>query len=1219
MAARQTPVKSSKKDAVSSGSKMKQSSLLSFFKKSSPVKESTPPNGESSPTRGKGDALTDSFTSPEASFSDLFKENNDPEVKLVPLARSESRTPLLDVKSNIPSSPTRDEPVQDDEDDTPVVLSSSRRGTVRKNVSYAESDEEEDEDEDGAPIKTKRRRIDIDDPEDDDFVVPDHESEPEDDLIDDVVPDDDGEPVEADENDDDDDIVDFKLKKTPSKKSKDISNSSFNLSERFGTTSTTSTPSRPSVSKKTSSSSSTPVKKNFTKLNEERYQWLVTVKDAEGRLESDPDYDPRTLFIPSSAWSKFTSFEKQYWDIKSKMWDCIVFFKKGKFYELYEKDADLAHNLFDLKLAGGGRANMRLAGVPEMSFDYWASSFIAKGYKVAKVDQKESMLAKSIRDKSNKNGKKDAVVHRELEAVLTVGTLTDENMLTDDMSTYCLALKESLKEDGTKVFGISFVDTATGAVKLLEFEDDSECTKLETALAQIRPKEIIVERNHIAPLTLKLLKLNSAQGSLWNYLKSGEEFWDSDTTFENLTRLKFFPAENLDDLSKYPKALVEFHENHLTGFSAFGALFYYLRSLKLDKSIISMGKINKYDFIRSSSSLVLDGITLQNLEIFGNSFDGSDKGTLFKILNKGITPFGKRLFRSWVIHPLYDREMIEARLDSVELLLNDGDLRYLVESKLSKLPDLERLLSRVHSGYLKIKDFVRVIEGFEEIASLIKIMKTNYGETYEKLGGSLRKILAKLPPKLQSCVDKWSDAFDRMDAIHNGTLTPQRGIEPEFDESKDKVTGLESKLNDLLKQYRREYKCQEMCFRDSGKEIFLVECPKSIEKKLPSNWIQMGATNKLKRYWPPAVKTIVDDLMEARELHKILTEQLQTRLYAKFDLDSKTWSKAVNCVAGIDCLMALAKASESLGLPSCRPEFVDNDGRAMVEFKELRNPCFIQGGVSGTKDFIPNDIKLGGAFEDPNLALLTGANAAGKSTVLRMTCVAVIMAQIGCFVPCESAKLTPIDRIMTRLGANDNIMQGKSTFYVELSETKRMLETATPRSLIVMDELGRGGSSSDGFAIAEAVLHHMATHVQSIGFFATHYSTLGLSFKTHPQVKSQRMAIICDSASRNITFLYKLEDGTSPGSFGMHVASMCGIEESIVDNAELAAKTYEHTSKLKNSEVNKFENEKLLIPLGLQSDFSWLLKNDEKLQEGIADYDKTVALKNILAMANGFS
>ncbi|GMF62800.1 unnamed protein product [[Candida] boidinii] len=184
----------------------------------------------------------------------------------------------------------------------------------------------------------------------------------------------------------------------------------------------------------------------------------------------------------------------------------------------------------------------------------------------------------------------------------------------------------------------------------------------------------------------------------------------------------------------------------------------------------------------------------------------------------------------------------------------------------------------------------------------------------------------------------------------------------------------------------------------------------------------------------------------------------------------------------------------------CRPEFVEESESSFIDFKELRHPCFIPGGVSGTKDFIPNDVSLG--VEDKNhVALLTGANAAGKSTLLRMTCVAVIMAQIGCFVPASSAKLTTIDSIMTRLGANDNIMQGKSTFFVELSETKRMLENATPRSLLVLDELGRGGSSSDGFAIAESMLHHIATHVQSLGFFATHYGTLGSSFKVNQMVR----------------------------------------------------------------------------------------------------------------------
>lgn len=961
---------------------------------------------------------------------------------------------------------------------------------------------------------------------------------------------------------------------------------------------------------KSHKNSSTP-QNRFVKENEERYQWLVHVKDSEGRPETDPEYDSRTLYIPNSAWAKFSAFEKQYWAIKAKMWDTVVFFKKGKFFELYEKDADIAHQKFDLKLAGTGRANMRLAGIPEMSFDYWARRFVDEGYKVAKVIQKETMLAKQMRERKSKG--KSKVIKRELDCVLTCGTLTDQNMLTDDMSKYCLALKEETNDDNSKTFGVCFIDTSTGKIQITQFDDDPECGKLETLLAQVQPMEILVEKSKISPLAMKILRFNSHARAMFNFLKPDSEFWDFDTTYEQLTKGKYFESGGLEDVSHYPPTLARYYKSEKTlAFSAFGALLWYLKSLKLDHDTISMGNVSEYnpfsgDF--SNASMRLDGVTLQNLEIFSNSFDQSDKGTLFKLLNRGITAFGKRAFKGWVLHPLMNKKKLDSRLDSVEQIMNDGDLRSLIEGKLSKLPDLERFLARIHSGSLKVKDFSKVIDGFQTILSLVKYLKSDN----VSLKGYLSELVDQFPDELAQCVSKWDKAFDRRLASSEGTLVPAPGVEPEFDASNAKVKGLEKDLDDTLHEYRRTFRCQEMCYKDYGKELYLIEVPKRIASRIPDDWQQMSATSKSKRYWSPKVRQLVKEYMEARELHRILCDSLQQKMYARFDKDYSTWSKVVECVGKLDCLISLVRSSESLGSPLCRPEFVESN-TAFLDFKELRHPCFIPGGASGTHDFIPNDVSLGMQGKG-QIGLLTGANAAGKSTLLRMTGIAVIMAQIGCFVPAREARLVPVDAIMTRLGANDNIMQGKSTFFVELSETKRMLDNATPRSLIILDELGRGGSSNDGFAIAEAVLHHIATHVQSIGFFATHYGTLGQSFVSHPRVKPLRMGIIVDEASRNITFLYKLQPGKSNGSFGMHVASMCGISKSIVDSAEVAAREHEHTSRLRKAHQIHGTS----VPLGLQSDFSWISQS-KPIERTCAVYNEMVkkdALAAIFEMVGG--
>ncbi|ODV83458.1 hypothetical protein CANARDRAFT_202939 [[Candida] arabinofermentans NRRL YB-2248] len=1222
--------------------KLKQASLLSFFsKKPAPTTKSS---SDDSTAKSK-DIVTPASSSPLKGSADSFDKTSANTSLDIPQKKEASKKietqkevePISTPKSlkKVNSSAAFDSFLDDSEADVSVVPSSPLTTTGRrvKKINYAESDNEDNEsDEDGGISKStnrKRRKVVIDDDDDDDDFKLDNEQVSDDDPMDaDVVPDDfEDDKMDFDDDDDLDEVLE-KAEKMKSKKSstqskkevmKDISNTSFassSLASKFTANSSLNTDETAQKTVpfkrpfKSETSAITPQKK-FAKENEERYQWLIDIKDADGRSQTDPEYDPRTLYIPKVAWQKFTAFETQYWEIKSKMWDSVVFFKKGKFYELYEKDADLAHQKFDLKLAGTGRANMRLAGIPEMSFNYWAKRFVDEGYKVAKVDQKESMLAKEIREKNGAtSSKEDKVIKRELSCVLTCGTLTDENMLSDEMAKYCLSIKEVTNFDNTKTFGVCFVDTATGKMQLTQFNDDPECNKLETLLTQVQPMEVLVEKSNISSFVMKLLRFNSHPAAIFNFLKPQEEFWDHEQTFEQLVRGKYFEAEDLDDLSNYPPTLVKFHEKSQTvGFSAFGALVWYLKSLKLDESIISMGNVDQYDPFTSSfakTSMRLDGVTLQNLEIFTNSFDQSDKGTLFKLLNRAVTPFGKRLFRNWIVHPLMNQDKIESRLDSVEALLNDGELKSLLESKLAKLPDIERMLARIHSGTLKIKEFTKVVEGFEIIRDLVTVLKQTYGADCSALGGDLGKIISSFPAELDECVDRWSGAFDRQLASSEGILVPEVGIEPEFDESNAEMKRMEKELDDIMRDYRREFKAQEMCYRDSGKEIYLIEVPIKAVSKVPKDWQQMAATAKCKRYWSPKVKLLVRKLMEARELHKILSESLQQKMYAKFDKDYEIWSLALKHVSEVDCLISLVRSSESLGSPVCRPTFIDND-RAEIEFKELRHPCFIPGGSSGTKDFIPNDISLGVNNEN-QIGLLTGANAAGKSTLLRMTCVAVIMAQIGCFIPATSARLTPIDSIMTRLGANDNIMQGKSTFFVELSETKRILEMATPKSLIILDELGRGGSSSDGFAIAEAVLHHIATHIQSIGYFATHYGTLYNSFTHHPAITPLRMGILVEDDSRDITFLYKLEPGRSSGSFGMHVAAMCGVNKEIVDNAEIAAKTWEYTSRLKNatSEVDT-------IPLGLTSDISWLINKRSIGDDGCAVYNDE-SRKNALAI-----
>ncbi|KFH47352.1 DNA mismatch repair protein-like protein [Hapsidospora chrysogenum ATCC 11550] len=908
--------------------------------------------------------------------------------------------------------------------------------------------------------------------------------------------------------------------------------------------------------------------KAHTREPEDRYPWLANIRDKEKRTPDDPEYDPRTIYIPPLAWNKFSPFEKQYWEIKQNHWDTIVFFKKGKFYELYENDATIGHQEFDFKMTD--RVNMRMVGVPESSLDHWVNQFIAKQYKVARVDQMETNLGKEMRERQDKTGKKaDKVITRQLACVLTAGTLVDGGMLQDDMAAYCVAIKESVVDD-MPAFGVAFVDTATGRFHVSGFVDDADRTKFETLIAQTSPRELLLEKSRVSTKTLRILKNNTSPTTIWTHLRPVTEFWDADTTVRELNCGNYFITQDgSDDI--WPETLQQYKDDELV-MSAVGGLVSYLKFLKLERPLLSQGSFESYSPIQKNGTLILDGQTLVNLELFANSVNGGPEGTLFSLLNKCVTPFGKRMFRQWVAHPLCDIRRINERLDAVEMLNSDPSVREQFASQLVKMPDLERLISRIHAGACKPEDFVRVLEGFEQIEYTMSLLEAFKG------GEGIVDQLVSSMPSLAEPLNYWRTAFDRRKARDEKLLIPERGIEEDFDESLDRMDEIKAQLKGLLDQKKVSLKCKTLKYTDIGKEIYQLEAPKSV--KVPSDWRQMSSTKDLRRWYFDELTSLVRDLQEAEETHSQLVKEVAARFFQKFDVDYEIWLKAVKIVAQLDCLVSLARASSSLGQPSCRPDFVD-ENRSVVDFEELRHPCMI----NTVDDFIPNDIKLGG--NQAKINLLTGANAAGKSTVLRMSCIAVIMAQIGCFVPASSARLTPVDRIMSRLGANDNIFAAQSTFFVELAETKKILSEATPRSLVILDELGRGTSSYDGVAVAQAVLHHVATHIGCIGFFATHYHSLAVEFENHPEIRARRMQIDVDEEARRVTFLYKLEDGVAEGSFGMHCAAMCGISSKVIERAEVAAREWEHTSRLKDS----LERAKTgcYIPLGILSDVGSLL------------------------------
>ena len=705
---------------------------------------------------------------------------------------------------------------------------------------------------------------------------------------------------------------------------------------------------------------------------EKRYPWLANIQDIDRHPPGHPDYDPRTVYIPPNAFANFSPFEKQYWEIKQKFWDTIVFFKKGKFYELYENDATIGHQLFDLKLTD--RVNMRMVGVPEMSLDHWANQFVAKGYKIARVDQCESALGKEMREREDSQGpavkgkkKPDKIIKRELACVLTGGTLVEGSMLQDDNATFCVAIKESVVDD-LPAFGIAFVDTATGQFFLSDFVDDVDLTKFETFVAQTRPQELLLEKSCISTKALRILKNNTNPTTIWNHLKPGKEFWDADVTRRELDCNGYFLSDAPNGEEVWPEKLHEAREKDLV-MSALGALVQYLRTLKLERNLLTQGNFASYSPIQKGTTLVLDGQTLINLEVFANSFDGGQDGTLFTLLNRCVTPFGRRMFRQWVCHPLADAKRINERLDAVDMLNADRTLSDQFIASMTRMPDLERLISRIHAGVCKPDDFVRVLEGFEQIEYTMSLLGAFGGGE-----GIVDRLIAAMPD-LTEPLEWWKTAFDRTKAREYKLLVPEHGIEEEFDESQDRITEVEGELQALLERKQKELGSKKVAFKNIGKEVYQLEVPNSI--KVPKDWKMMSSAAGFKRYYFGELSDLVRDLQEAQETHGQIVKQVAGRFFARFDENYKTWLAAIKVISQLDCLISLAAASAALGEPSCRPTFVEAE-RSIVEFEELRHPCVLPN----VTDFIPNDVKLGG--ETANINLLTGANAAGKSTILRM-------------------------------------------------------------------------------------------------------------------------------------------------------------------------------------------------------------------------------------------
>ncbi|KAI0367675.1 DNA mismatch repair protein Msh6 [Pilatotrama ljubarskyi] len=935
--------------------------------------------------------------------------------------------------------------------------------------------------------------------------------------------------------------------------------------------------------------------KDEKKSAENPYSFLLDVRDKDGVRPGEPGYDPRTLYIPAKAWKEFTPFEKQFWEIKQNHFDTVLFFQKGKFLELYEDDARIGHQEFDLKLTQ--RVKMSMVGVPEMSFNFWAAKFLAKGYKVGRVDQAETALGAEMRVAADKKSKKapaadkakDKIVRRELNKVYTNGTLVDEELLTDEQAGHCVSIREEEgpenDKEGKQTFGVCVLDSATSEFNLSAFEDDVCRTKLETMMRQLRPKEIIFTKGNLSVSTTRLLKSILPGNCLWTSLRESEGFKYNEAIKE---LKKLYPAGDDDDeMADNPHGLTNSVPEpirrmlpHKGAIEALGAMIWYLHTLNIDKDILSMKNFNVYDPMKRGQGLVLDGQTLAHIEVLQNS-EGTEEGTLLKLLSRCVTPSGKRLFRIWLCMPLREVADINARLDAVQDILEHPTFEQDFTAIAKGLPDLERIVSRIHAKNCKVKDFIKVLTAFKNLSRGLSALADTADSFASKSIPGLLRSAPDLTPNLKHIKAMFKPPEEGSDE-----LVPEDGKDEVYDGIMEEINGLEEELKSELKQLRKQTGLDLTYWHSAQgtKEIYLVQLQGKERDKAPKGWTLSGSTKNAKRYIVPALQTKIRQLKEARENRNSAIKEFKNRLYAEFDLDRSVWLRAIRVLAELDCLFSLAKASSALGEPACRPELVEGD-EAFIDFEELRHPALCAGG-SLKGDFIPNDVKLGG--DVGRIALLTGPNMGGKSTAMRMTAAGIIMAQLGMLVPAKSARLCPVDSILTRMGAYDNMFSNASTFKVELDECCKILRDATPKSFVILDELGRGTSTYDGMAIAGAVLHELATQTLSLSFFATHYGSLTDDFAYHPNIRNMHMETLVDDEKRELVFLYKLVDGVAGSSFGTHVANLAGVPLEVVERAEVVSRDFaKHFKEKIEGKKNKASGR---LPLVAQADFAYLYK-----------------------------
>ena len=787
-----------------------------------------------------------------------------------------------------------------------------------------------------------------------------------------------------------------------------------------------------------------------------------------------------------------TPMMKQFLDLKAKHPDAVMLFRCGDFYETYSTDAVVASEILGITLtkrANGKGKTIEMAGFPHHALDTYLPKLIRAGKRVAICDQLEDpKLTKKL-------------VKRGITELVTPGVSINDNVLNYRENNFLAAV-----HFGKGACGVAFLDISTGEFLTAEGPFDY----VDKLLNNFAPKEVLFERG-------KRLMFEGNFGSKFFTFELDDWVFTETSAREKL--LKHFEVKNLKGFG------VEHLKN---GIIASGAILQYLIMTQHTQigHVTSLARIEEDKYVR------LDKFTVRSLELMGSMNDGGS--SLLNVIDKTISPMGARLLKRWLVFPLKDVQPINERLNVVEYFFRQPDFKELIEEQLHLIGDLERIISKVAVGRVSPREVVALKVALQAIEPIKAACMDADNASLNHIGEQLN-ICQSIRDRIDREIDN-----DPPLLINKGGVI-KSGVSAELDELRRIAY---SGKDYLLQIQQRESELTEIPSLKIGyNNVFgyYIEVRNTHKDKVPAEWIRKQTLANAERYITQELKEYEEKILGAED--KILV--LETQLYAELVQSLSEFIPAIqinaNQIARLDCLLSFATAARENNY--IRPVIADDD---VLEIHQGRHPVIEKQLPIGEK-YIANDVMLDSQTQQ--IIIITGPNMAGKSALLRQTALITLLAQIGSFVPAESAHIGLVDKIFTRVGASDNISVGESTFMVEMNEAADILNNLSPRSLVLFDELGRGTSTYDGISIAWAIVEHIHEHPKAKArtLFATHYHELNEMEKSFKRIKNYNVSV--KEIDNKVIFLRKLERGGSEHSFGIHVAKMAGMPKSIVKRA----------------------------------------------------------------------